>query len=77
LFPLDADQGRGAGGVGFRLGHDHGDVIAFPQADVAVGLITAQADEDRLVGQAQAVLVDRHVGGGEDGDDARRRRRRR
>jgi hypothetical protein len=67
-LPLDSDEGRGAGGVGLRFGHNQGDVIPLPQADVAVGLVAAQADKDGLVGQPQAVLVDRHVGGSEHGD---------
>ena len=53
-----------------RLGHDDGDLVALPPADVGrhrrpPGV--AQPDEDRLVEHGQAVLVDGHVGGGEHG----------
>ena len=57
-------------GGGLRLRDDGGDLIADEAHDVGTRSIAAGAAEDGLVGVLQAVLVDRHVGGGEDGDDA-------
>ena len=69
-LPVNRNQRSGALGLRLALGHDHGHVIALPAADVAVGLGAAEPDHHGLVGQDQAVFVDRHVGGRVDGDDA-------
>jgi len=69
LLPLDLDQAAGAGGDGLALGDDQGHVVAFPEADVGVGFVAAQADEYRLVVDAEAIFVDRHVLGRQHGDD--------
>ena len=65
------DQIAGAGSGPLGLGHDQRHLVADKAHHVRAGLVGAGAAQHRLVGSLQAVLVDRHVLGGEDGDDPR------
>jgi hypothetical protein len=70
ILVLHRNQIAGLGGNGFGFGNDDSHIIADEADNIAPLFVGAGAAQHRLGRHLQAVLVDGHIGGGEDIHDA-------